>query len=173
LRGFSGFSKKLGAIVLVIAATTLAACGGDSETDAAPSISGRYVTAANINHFKPGTPARATLDWWRAVQFGNPGVARHFYAPGTAPDEAQLRREILATSSQFVGVPQINSADVHGGAGTLYFFLSRPGATVVPRPLSINLVKVEGEWRLADNLLLEQQVARVAKLLRAGEASGD
>jgi hypothetical protein len=37
--------------------------------------------------------------------------------------------------------------------------------------LSINLVKQDGEWKLADNQLLEQQVARVAKLLRERDAS--
>ena len=46
------------------------------------------------------------------------------------------------------------------------------GIQRLPRPLSVNLVKVGGEWRLADNMLLEQQVARVAKLLRERDEGG-
>jgi hypothetical protein len=172
LRGFCGVSRSFGLIALATVALAICGCGGSSDSTTG-STAGRYVSAATLEHAKPGTPARATLDWWRAVQFGNPEVARRLYAPGIAPEVTQLKRELTAASSQFVGVPQFNSADVHGHTGTMYFFLSRPGSTTPPRPLSINLRKVHGNWLLADNLLLEQQVARVAKLLRASDESGD
>jgi hypothetical protein len=157
-------AAKLG-LALLLVALAFGGCGGSSDSSSTSTV-GRYVTTADIDHFKSGTPQQATLAWWRAVQFANAGIAKSHYAPRAAPDMAQLQRELSAASSQFVGVPSFNAADIRGDKGTLYFFLGRPGSSAPPRPLSINLVKVGGEWRLADNLLLEQQVARVAKLLR-------
>jgi hypothetical protein len=162
-------------LVVALAATLLglSGCGGGSDSTAgsATSVEGRYVTAANLKHFEAGSPQATTLNWWKAVQFGNPGVAAAYYGKGAAPELEQLSRELSAASSQFVGVPKFNSADINAGSGTLYFFLGRPGSDAPPRPLSVNLVKEGGQWKLADNLLLEQQVARVAKLLRERDSS--
>lgn len=143
----------------------LGACGGSSSSDSTSTV-GRYVAEKNLAHYKPGSPQRTTMEWWKAVQFGNAGVVHSYYAPGVAPDPSDLKRELSATASQFVGVPSFNSADVRGSKATLYLFLGRPGSSAPPRPLSLNLVKTGGQWRLADNVLLEQQVARVAKVLR-------
>jgi hypothetical protein len=170
-----GRRVRLATIVAVaMSALVLSACGGGSDsssTETGAIEEGRYVTAANLEDTKAGSPQATTLDWWKAVQFANAGVAASYYAKGAAPDEEQLARELSAASSQFVGVPQFNSEAVAGGKGTLYFFLGRPGSDAPPRPLSINLVKERGEWKLADNQLLEQQVARVAKLLRERDSS--
>jgi hypothetical protein len=156
----------------VLVALALGGCGGGSSSSDSTSTVGRYVAEANLKHYASGTPKYVTLNWWRAVQFGNADIARGYYAAGAAPDIEQLGRELSAASSQFVGVPDFNSADIRGNRGTLYFFLGRPGSSAPPRPLSINLVKADGGWRLADNLLLEQQVGRVAKLLRERDEAG-
>lgn len=166
----SGLRARTLVIVCALAApVALGACGSSDSSNT--STAGRYVTEANLEHFKPGTPQLTTLSWWRAVQFGNTAVVGDFYAPAAAPAQTDLAHELSAASSQFVGVPKFNSADVHGSRATLYFFLGRPGSTSPPRPLSINLVKVGAGWKLADNALLESQVARVAKLLREADES--
>lgn len=157
--------------MLTVMIVGLSACGGSSSGAENTSTVGRYVTAVNISKYKGGTPQQAILNWWRAVQFDNASVAHGFYEASVAPEMTELQRELSAASSQFVGVPKFNSTDLHDGKGTVYFFLSRPGSSTPPRPLSVNLIKAKGEWRLADNLLLEQQVARVAKLLREREES--
>jgi uncharacterized protein YceK len=172
-RHFPPPANRLRLVLLAVLAltATMAGCGSsDSSND---STAGRYVAEANLKHYGAETPQHTALAWWRAVQFANPGIAERYYARGAAPDMEQLGRELSAASSQFVGIPQFNSADMRAGRGTLYFFLGRPGSSAPPRPLSLNLVKSGGEWRLADNLLLEQQVSRVAKLLRErDETSG-
>jgi hypothetical protein len=165
---FSGPRDRGLVLVCALAASVaLGACGSSDSPDA--STAGRYVTESNLEHFKPGTPQLTTLSWWRAVQFGNTALVGDFYAPGAAPEQTDLARELTAASSQFVGVPKFNSADVQGSRATLYFFLGRPGSTSPPRPLSVNLTRVGQEWKLADNSLLESQVARVAKLLREAD----
>jgi hypothetical protein len=170
-----GRCLRLATIAAVaISALTLSACGGGSDSSSTGTGAieeGRYVTAADLKETTAGSPEATTLDWWKAVQFANAGVAASYYAKGAAPDEEQLSHELSAASSQFVGVPQFNSEAVGRGKGTLYFFLGRPGSDAPPRPLSVNLVKEDGEWKLADNQLLEQQVARVAKLLRERDTS--
>lgn len=148
----------LGATILV--AFGLLGCGsGSSSADTASTV-GNYVAAKNLRQYKPGTPQRTVLQWWKAVQFGNPSVVHTFYAPGTGPDLHNLQRELAAASNQFSGIPTFNSAEIHKGRATLYFFVTRPESST-PRPASINLVDKGGEWGLADDQLLSQMVERV------------
>ncbi len=146
----------------MISALSLPACGGSSSSDSTSTV-GNYVAAKNLSQYKPGTPQRTVLQWWKAVQYGNPTVVHSYYAPGMGPGLHDLQRELAAASNQFAGIPAFNSAEVHGKKATLYFFVTRPGSTAPPRPASINLVKKGGEWSLADDELLAQVVERVAR----------
>lgn len=141
-------------------ALSLPACGGLSSSDSASTV-GSYVVAENLSQYEPGTPQRTILQWWKAVQFGNPTVVRSYYAPGMGPGLDDLQRELAAASNQFAGIPAFSSTEVHGSKATLYFFVTRPGSTAPPRPASINLVRKGGEWGLADDELLAQVVERV------------
>lgn len=143
-----------------LAAFGLGACGSSSSSDSTSTV-GNYVAAGNLSQYKPGTPQRTVLQWWKAVQFGNPTLVNSFYAPGMGPGLHHLQRELATASNQFAGIPSFKSAEVHGNKATLYFFVTRPGSDAPPRPASINLVKAGGEWGLADDQLLAQVVERV------------
>jgi hypothetical protein len=149
----------LGTAILV--ALGLLGCGSGSSGSDSTSTVGNYVAAKNLSKYKPGTPQRTVLQWWKAVQFGNPSVARSYYAPGMGPGLGNLQRELAAASNQFSGIPTFNSAEIHKGRATLYFFVTRPESSTPPRPVSINLVNEGGEWDLADDQLLSQVVERV------------
>jgi hypothetical protein len=149
----------LGAAILVAAG--LLGCGSGSGGSDSISTVGNYVAANDLSQYKPGTPQRTVLQWWKAVQFGNPSLAHSYYAPGTGPGLRNLQRELAAASNQFSGIPTFHSADIHKGRATLYFFVTHPDSSSAPRPVSINLVNKGGEWGLADDQLLSQVVERV------------
>jgi hypothetical protein len=155
-----GRTAALGA-AMVLAAFGLGACGSSSSSSDSTSTVGNYVTAKNLSQYKPGTPQRTVMQWWKAVQFGNPTVVHNYYAPGMGPSLTALQRELAVASNQFAGIPTFNSAEAHGNRATLYLFVTRPGSSAPPRAVSINLVKTGGEWGLADDQLLAQVVERV------------
>ena len=153
----------LGVAVLLVAFALLGCGSGSSDSDSTSTV-GDYVAAKDLSQYKPGTPQRTVLQWWKAVQFGNPSVVHSYYAPGTGPGLHNLQRELAAASNQFSGIPTFNSAEIHKGRATLYFFVTRPGSSTPPRPVSINLVNKDGEWSLADDQLLSQVVERVNRV---------
>jgi hypothetical protein len=155
-----GRIAALGA-AMVLAAFGLGACGSSSSSSDSTSTVGNYVTAQNLSQYKPGTPQRTVLQWWKAVQFGNPTMVHAYYAPSMGPSLPALQHELSTASNQFAGVPTVNSAEVHGNKATLYLFVTRPGSSAPPRAVSINLVKTGDRWGLADDQLLAQVVERV------------
>ena len=151
-------------VAMLLATFGLLGCGSGSGDSDTTSTAGDYVGARDLNQYKPGTPQRTVLQWWKAVQFGNPSVVHSYYAPGTGPGLHNLQRELAAASNQFSGIPTFNSAEIHKGRTTLYFFVTRPESSTPPRPVSINLVDKGGEWSLADDQLLSQVVERVNRV---------
>ena len=146
---------------MILAAFALLGCGSGSGGSDSISTVGSYIGAGDLSEYKPGTPQRTVLQWWKAVQFGNPSVVHRYYAPGMGPGLHQLQRELAAASNQFSGIPTFNSAEIHKRTATLYFFVTRPESSTPARPASINLVTRHGEWGLADDQLLSQVVERV------------
>ena len=119
------------------------------------------MSQADLHKYKDGTPQQTVLAWWRAVQFANAGMAETYYAPQGAPKIAHLQSELSAASNQFTGLPTFSSLEAHGNAATVYFFITRPDSSSPPRAASVNLIRVDGEWRLADDGMLAQVVERV------------
>jgi hypothetical protein len=148
-------------IAMILTASGILGCGSGSGGSDSTSTVGNYVGSRDLNQYKPGTPQRTVLQWWKAVQFGNPSVVHRYYAPGMGPGLHQLQRELAAASNQFSGIPTFNSAEIHQGTATLYFFVTRPESSTAPRPVSINLVDKGGAWSLADDQVLSQMVERV------------
>jgi hypothetical protein len=148
-------------ITMLLAAFGLLGCGSGSGGSDSTSTVGSYVGASDLDQYKSGTPQRTVLQWWKAVQFGNPSVVHSYYAPGAGPDLHHLQHELAAASNQFSGIPNFNSAEIHNGRATLYFFVTRPESSTPARPVSVNLVNSSGKWGLADDQLLSQVVERV------------
>jgi hypothetical protein len=144
----------------LVAALALSACGSSSSADSS-TASETYVSSYDLTKYKQGTPERTVMEWWKAVQFANTAQARTYYAQKMGPTHAVLQSELSTASNQFTGIPTFSSAEVHGDRATLYFFAARPGSSAPPRALSVNLVKKNGKWGLADDQLLAQVVERV------------
>src|SRR5262249_41560035 len=106
--------------VLVIAALTLTACGSDSSSDTT-SMAASYVPAKTRGQYRAGTRQRTVMQWWKAVQSGDPPVVHRYYAPGMGPTLPSLQRELATASNQFTGIPTFHSAEIHGNRATLYF----------------------------------------------------
>jgi hypothetical protein len=149
-------------VAVVVSALVLSACGGssDSEEGDSPSSMG-YVSRTQVAQYKEGSPQRTILTWWMAVQFANAEGAHALYAPQDAPSVKTLVEELALASKQFSGIPTFSSVEIHGDTATAYFFVSRPESSSTPRAASINMVKVDGKWLLADDGMLAQVVERV------------
>jgi hypothetical protein len=165
IEGASGIRRiqraaMLGAAVL-FTALGVSACGGGSSDSESASTAESFVSAENLNRYEPGTPQRTVMQWWKAVQFGNATVVHHYYAPGKGPRLSALQRELAVASNQFAAIPTIDSAELRGNKDTLYLFATRPGSSAPPRAMSVNLVRIDGRWGLADDQLLAQVVERV------------
>jgi hypothetical protein len=146
----------------------LSACGGDD--DDAPTESGpREVSSKHLQRYEADTPERTALEWWRDVQFGNSEGALDLYTDDAVSSEEDFRRQVSFAASSFVGVPEIVDVQKGGDLATLYMTVRPPGSEAPPRPLSLNLARVDGNWLIRDNQLMEQQVARVTRARQAAE----
>ena len=156
-------------VAALLLALVVSGCGGTSN-DESSTTTVAYVANDDLSRYEPGTPERTVLEWWKAVQFGNPTLAHRYYAPTLGPKLAVLQSELAMASNQFTGIPTFKSAEVHGNKATLYLFATRPGSSSPGRAVSVNLIKTDGHWNLADDQLLAQVVERVeaAEKLRNG-----
>lgn len=150
----------------------LLGCGGDDDAEPPAQAQQRTLTREDIRAHPPDSPERATLEWWRDLQFQNAGGAHARYVEDAAPPLEDLNRQISIAASSFVGVPEIVDVTKSGGLATVYLQISPPGSSAPPRTLSVNLAKEDGNWLIRDNLLVEQAVNRVARI-RAQQESGD
>lgn len=157
------------ACAIALAIGGASGCGGGGDSDHADQ-GNRYVTQQDIARYPPNVPMRAALEWWRAVQFRDVSGALAGYAPGRAPSSLELRRQIGASTSSFSGVPALDTSVVRGRTAALYLFLTPPGSGAQPRPLSLRMIRGPHGWGLANNELMEEQVARVARALRNSDS---
>ena len=121
------------------------------------------VTHAQLERYPAASPARQVLEWWRALQFLDPDLARRYYAQGSRPSEAHLARE-LSVGADALGTsrrPQI--ADVYRRRWEATVFVVFTKRTRQPNgrldearsPYAFTLVLEDGRWKLADNRYLE------------------
>jgi hypothetical protein len=139
----------------------VAGCGGSSSDPETVASGEGYVSAKRLSGYERGTPQRTFMEWWKAVQFGNPTLVHSYYAPGMGPSLPRLQSELATASNQFVAIPEFDSTEIHGKTATLYVLAARPGSDAPPRAYSANLAKDGGAWGLADDELLAQVVERV------------
>jgi hypothetical protein len=162
------------ATLLVLVAVTAVGC----DSDLAPAVrkSGpALVTRAQLERYPAGAPARQVLEWWRALQFLDPALARGYYARGSRPSEAQLASE-LSIGAEALGTalrPQIADVQRRRFERTVFVVLTKRKRTPNGRvdlehsPYAFTLVLEDGRWKLADNRLLDRAAERAST--RGGE----
>jgi hypothetical protein len=148
----------------VIALAAATGCGS-SEGESAQGENTAIVTGppllkqAEVQAEKAGTPERAALEWWFAVQQSDPERAVTFYAE-ELPVPA-FAGQLNLVGGTLGGSVRIKSVKRSGQEATVVATQTIPGAEPPSREVTLNLVQTDGDWKLADNLVLDQAVKQV------------
>ncbi len=168
------------AAVLALGACCLPGCsfGGDEVAQRVQQPT--LLSAAAVERQQAASPARALFEWWRAMQLANfRSGARHY--PGELQlTPEQLERQVRVATGAFSARPLVVEVDENGSRATVAVLLENrtraPNGRVdvlrVPR--SFELVRENGDWRLADNNYLERAVRdqeSLAEALRGQQGS--
>jgi hypothetical protein len=152
------------AAVIVLAAWVLAACGdsGSGEGAAAwqpnaqlvqAAVGESLVTNVDIERAPAGSPQRALLEWFQAVQFVDIEHARVYVAPSAMP-EGLLPRFAAAVRAvgSALGRPRVLRVDNDGGTADVVTrvkaFVPRNTMPVSSDLESFPMRAVEGRWLL-------------------------
>ena len=148
----------------------------------------RVLKPQDIERYPGSSPARAFLEWWRALQFDNPVAARRHYASAGRPSEKKLAHQLTLGPDllNLAAVVDISDVTRTGDKATVFVVFTKlmrhPNGRHDTARLarSFNLLRENGEWKLADNRYMDR-IARLAKLyidrarrqeLRSGQAPG-
>jgi hypothetical protein len=158
------------AAAAVAAAMLLAACGdGNRSAQSGLPANSALITNADVDKYKPHTPERTFMAWWRAIQYTD---GRTYLSLLSTPlrnrrrqDKAH-RDELPIVALQLTPArPHIKRLDIRGDSATLYAeieFRSLVGAdkySSTRRPQAFPMVREGKEWRMADDLFVEAAAA--------------
>jgi hypothetical protein len=146
------------------------ATAGDSDGQAdsvnGAEIAGRnFVSNGDVATTEPGTPERALLEWFRAVQFGDVREVEDLTTPEELDevDSAKLF-DAVETVNQSLGRPDIDEVRVDGNrAFARLFLLSYEGDNPEPtfaRALTLRMKEQGGKWKVDEvGFLIDQAEA--------------
>jgi hypothetical protein len=161
--------------LVALPAVVLSACGSLGRDAVTESVKAPQVlTAEQTQRWPAGSPTRVTFEWWRALQYDNATDAARYYAKSVeiTPQELDDQLRFGANALGLDRRPRLVEVDVRGNRATVLLMLET--ATVNPNgrkdiertARGINLVREDGEWRLAENLYLSGRI-RLLKALGA------
>jgi hypothetical protein len=145
--------------------------GGDEPTERVQQPT--LLRAADVNRHAAGSPARALLEWWRAMQFDNATAAAGYYAASLRLEPEQIDRQLVLSRTAFNGRPRVIQVDERDDRATVLVLFEQRIANpngrvdVVRSPRGFNLVRENGEWKIADNLYVERAVRTQRRLNEA------
>ena len=174
------------AILAVFGAGALVGCAGiGTDDDVKVRVTGpALVTKKQLASLPEGSPARTVFEWWRSIQFDNPTVAVQYYSKKLGITTMTLERQLQfgPGAQNLTARPHLVGTDENGDHATVQVLLER----VTPNPngrtdkaqvaRGFNLVREDGEWKLAENMYLERgaRVQRTfARLLKAQQQAGE
>lgn len=174
------------ALLLALGAGALASCAGIGTDDSVKvRITGpALVTKKQLASLPEGSPARTVFEWWRTIQFDNPTLAARYYSRKLhiTPLTIERQLEFGAASQNLNARPHLVGTDMQGDHATVNVLLenvaSNPNGRVDKRQTAraFNLVREDGEWKLAENMYLERgeriqrAFARAARLQAQGKS---
>jgi hypothetical protein len=154
------------ALLLALGAGSLAGCAGiGTDDDLKVRVTGpALVTKKQLASLPADSPARTVFEWWRTLQFDNPTLAVRYYS-----DKLRITREKLdeqlqygAGSQGLNARPRLVETDMNGDRATVLVLLENQARNVNGRTdktqtaRGFNLVREDGEWKLAENTYLER-----------------
>jgi hypothetical protein len=161
--------RHAGAALAALAAAALVGCGAFGDDPVTERVQQpALLTKRQVERYPEGTPARTFFEWWRAIQYDNAPAALRYYADSVGMTLAKMDRQLgYGTGALGLGArPHLVEEDVDGDTATVLALLE----SIVENPngrsdktrkaRGFNLVKEDGEWKLADNLFIDRQ-ARV------------
>jgi hypothetical protein len=158
------------ALGCVVGLCFLAGCGAEdaptpvektaTATPPAPAAAPNIVGDSAIAAEKPGSPGRALLQWWRAIQFQDIRAVDELTDSSTAEQFGARRLTRLARKvGSGLGGVRILGADLRGDEATIRALVLtfEPGDRKADStlPLSFILRRENGQWRYADRNYLE------------------
>ena len=138
-------------------------CGDLGNTVGAPANTARLVPDEQLQRYGGESPERAFLTWFRDLQRNDAEGAAGFYAKSLRVDAGQVAVNRILASGLFavLGPPRILYRVREGDTVTIYTLLPRERVApngrrdVVRRPYAFHLERIDGAWKLTDNLFLE------------------
>jgi hypothetical protein len=157
--------------VLLLAALALAGCGNLGSGEVTERVRVPSLLAKEqVDRYPEGSPARVVFEWWRALQFDNSVAASRYYDRSLRLTPAKLDRQ-LKEGIRALGLdrrPRLVEVDEQGDSATVFLLLDasmrNPNGRVdvAGTARAFNLVREDGEWRLAENTYLERS-ARLSR----------
>lgn len=140
--------------------------GNEREADSTPVVSGEEIDAA-----KDGSPERAVLEWWRALQTRDARSVEAAYAPDVRkglPDGFRFAAASLLPPLAAKSGIAIDSVEHNVAKKTAMVFVTIDSSVpVINGPLAVPVEKIDGEWLLTDDTFI------LALAGQAGAATGN
>jgi hypothetical protein len=136
----------------VVASIVVSACGSTGKTPSGP-LNGNVILASDINATPPGSPQRAMLSWFQAVQFGDPVEVLALTAPATVAKvgAATITKDVAATTD-ILARPQLLSTRFQGNVAYLRVlmlsYVVNKSKPVLEVPATVTLEKIGGSWKM-------------------------
>jgi hypothetical protein len=173
-------------MLLALGAGALVGCAGiGTDDDVRVRVTGpALVSKKQIAALPEGSPARTVYEWWRSIQFDNPIVAAGFYSKelGITTRTIERQLEFGAAAQNLNARPTLVGTDMvdadHAIVNVLLENIARnPNGRIDKNQTAraFNLVREDGEWKLAENMYLERgeriqrAFARAARLQAQGQ----
>jgi hypothetical protein len=160
-----GTRSRHGAAIVTLVALACAAAGcGELGGDTRPEQKTPLVTARQLDQYRPGTPARAFLEWFQALQVGKTRELARHYVPslGLTWTTLEVQRRAGAYAIDPLAPPLIKGVKTDGRNARVdvRFRTGRiwPNGRVdyrTTREVSFDLRREGGRWLLVDNGFLE------------------
>ena len=174
------------ALLLALGAGALVGCAGiGTDDDVNVRVTGpALVTKKQLASLPEGSPARTVFEWWRTIQFDNPTVAARYYSRklNVTAQTLEHQLEFGAASQNLNARPHLVGTDMDGDHAIVNVLLenlsSNPNGRVDKNQTAraFNLVREDGEWKLAENMYLDRgeriqrSFARAARLQAQGKS---
>ena len=170
MRARGGSSARLSGVTLCLCLTVVlasAGCRGNGQAKPLklPGPSVQLVSPTDVAKYRPGTPERALLSWWREAQYGNlTGFLNGFSGAVRVKLESSPKlTDVLVRFSNTIQTarPQIETVSRGRLLATVFTsveFRQAVGARryiATTTPQAFAMVR-EGQWRLADDYFVRR-----------------
>lgn len=158
-------SRPCAAVAVVTLVVASAGCGDlGGRWEGSQRVAADRLNARHLEQYARGSPERAVLEWYAALQRRDVAAASRFYSsrtPGTTPSELRLTLTAAAPAAARTALGPLSSESERGGGATvatdvrIRWEAPNGRAQEVRRPQAFSLVREGGRWRFVDTYFPE------------------